>query len=134
MKIPAGGRYAVGGVSWSDGRGGLSSDGRWEKDVWEGVPFTESAQSQAISTGGVGVDEIDVIFLCAWLAAPVELPGSRPELGDIDDDDDVRQTQMTPGVRGDEPGSGEGGVKVFLGVVLSLCRQAGEPVTPEERG
>ena len=45
--------------------------------------------------GGVGLDEIDVIFLCAWLAAPVELRGSRPELGAIDDDDDVRQTQMT---------------------------------------
>ena len=43
-----------------------------------------------------------MIFLFAWLAAPMELPGSRPELGDIDDDDDVRQTQMTPGVRGDE--------------------------------
>ena len=49
--------------------------------------------------GWVGLDEIDVIFLCAWLAAPVELRGSRPELGAIDDD--VRQTQMTPGVRGD---------------------------------
>ena len=44
-----------------------------------GVPFTESARSQAISTGGV--DEIDVIFLCAWLAAPVELRGSRTRVG-----------------------------------------------------
>ena len=44
-----------------------------------GVPFTASAQSQAISTGGV--DEIDVIFLCAWLAAPVELRGSRTRVG-----------------------------------------------------
>ena len=42
-----------------------------------GVPFTASAQSQVISTGGV--DEIDGIFLGAWWAAPVELRGSEDQ-------------------------------------------------------
>ena len=89
-----------------------------------GVPFTASAQSQAISTGGV--DEIDVIFLCAWWAAPVELRGSRPELGAIDDDE-VRQTQMTPGVRGDENWVC-GGVKGFLEWPYSCPLEGGKPV------
>ena len=40
-------------------------------------------------------------------------PDPGPELGAIDDDDEVRQTQMTPGVRGDENWVCDG-VKGFL--------------------
>ena len=40
-----GGRYAVGGVG-SDGRVGLSSDGRWEKDVWEGSPLPQAPRAK----------------------------------------------------------------------------------------
>ena len=65
--------------------------------MWEGSPLPQASRAKRFRR--VGLDEIDMIFLCAWLAAPVELRGSRPELGAIDDD--VRQTQMTPGVRGD---------------------------------
>ena len=76
---------------------GLISDGRWEKDVWEVSPLPKAPRAKPVAAGdlrgdidGSGrVDEIDVIFLFAWLAAQAELPGSRPELGDIDDDDDV---------------------------------------------
>ena len=96
LKIPADGRYVV-GVVVSDGRVGLISDGRWEKDVWEVSPLPKAPRAKPVAAGdlrgdidGSGrVDEIDVIFLFAWLAAQAELPGSRPELGDIDDDDDV---------------------------------------------
>ena len=81
VKIPAGGRYAV-GVVGSDGRVGLSSDGRWEKDVWEGSPLPQAPRAKRFRrVGWGGVDEIDVIFLCAWLAAPVELRGSRTRVG-----------------------------------------------------
>ena len=68
--------------------------------VGGGSPLPQAPRAKPVAAddlrgafdGSGRVDEIDVIFLFAWLAAPVELPGSRPELGDIDDDDDVRQT------------------------------------------
>ena len=114
---------------------GLISDGRWEKDVWEGSPLPKAPRAKPVAAGdlrgafdGLGrVDEIDVIFLGAWLAAPVELRGSRPELGAIDDDDEVRQTQMTPGVRGDENWVC-GGVKGFLEWPYSCHLEGGKPV------
>ena len=97
--------------------------------MWEGSPLPQAPRAKRFrqgGVGGVGLDEIDVIFLCAWLAAPVALRGSRPELGDIDDDNDVRQTQMTPGVRGAEPGSGLMRCQGFSGVALFLSFGGGE--------
>ena len=53
VKIPAGGRYAV-GVVGSDGRVGLSSDGRWEKDVWEGSPLPQAPRAKRFRRVGWG--------------------------------------------------------------------------------
>ena len=88
LKIPAGGRYAVGVVVGPDLRRPLG-EGRVG-----GVPFTASAQSQAISTGGVGWMKSTGFFYALGWPRRWSFPGSRPELGDIDDDN-VRQTQMT---------------------------------------
>ena len=61
---------------------GLISDGRWEKDVWEGSPLPQAPRAKRFRrVGWGGVDEIDVIFLGAWWAAPVELRGSRTRVG-----------------------------------------------------
>ena len=58
--------------------------------VWEGgSPLPKAPRAKPVAAGDLrgdfdgwgGVDEIDVIFLCAWLAAPVELPGSRTRVG-----------------------------------------------------
>ena len=62
LKIPAGGRYVV-GVVVSDGRVGLISDGRWEKDVWEVSPLPKALRAKPVAAGDLR--------------------------GDIDDDDDV---------------------------------------------
>ena len=43
-----------GGVVGSDGRGGLSSDGRWEKDVWEGSPLPQAPRAKRFRRVGWG--------------------------------------------------------------------------------
>ena len=48
------GRPVRGGVVGSDGRVGLISDGRWEKDVWEVSPLPKAPRAKPVAAGDEG--------------------------------------------------------------------------------
>ena len=58
---------------WLIGGMGAATEGR--------CPLYRKRPEPSDFDGWGGVDEIDVIFLFAWLAAPVELRGSRTRVG-----------------------------------------------------
>ena len=64
--------------------------------LWTAPPAPRNAASKALAStlrgdfdGSGKVDQTDVIFLFAWLAAQIEFPSTQIEAGDIDDDGDT---------------------------------------------